>query len=361
MYTHVNNRSGPGQTATEVAGKEPGVNTTKQRVQEVTESFTITENSAGEGLGTITGVLARGNMLNRNRRYYPTSVLAAAATASATATAEGELVGLVDHPEWHEGDKGSPLKIAINWTNLSMDGDDLIGEGLIVDNHAGREVLGLKRAKVKLGLSTNGYASSRFVPIDELGEEVALADDDGIDYVQFVDELHLLTVDVVNDPSNVHARINRESVQAIREATMNKEEKKPVENDPKQEGTGTQEVHAVEALAARVKELEARNAELAKTARAAAAREALSGYVKLGTHAGVDLDAAFEARALAAAEAAEDDASAIEAVKVLVAERAAIMEGARASLPKGGKFDIPTPKETEASNEILDLRAGLGL
>lgn len=358
MYTPNKERSGPGQTATEVAGKEPGVNTTKQRVQEISEAFTIAEDTAGEGLGTVTGVLARGNTLNRNHRYYPTSVLKAAAEASKNAAAEGELIGLIDHPEWHEGDKGSPLKIAVNWQRVYMDGDNLMGDGLIVDTHSGRELLGLKRGKVKLGLSTNGYATSHYVPVDELGAEATEDVDSGVQFVQFVDELHLLTVDVVNDPSNVHARINRESVQAIREATMNKEEKKP---SAEQEGTRSQEVHAVEALAARVKELEARNAELAKAARAAAAREALSGYVKLGTHAGVDLDAAFEARALAAADVAEDDATATEAVKVLVAERAAIMEGARASLPKGGKFDIPATKAADAPNEILDLRAGLGL
>src|SRR5690606_31173100 len=136
----------------------------------------------------------------------PSSVLAEAATAANEAAGRGELIGLLDHPDWFVGNKGSPAKTVIKWERVWMDGHELWGEGLLLDTTAGRDLDAQRKAKVRLGMSTNGLATSRFVKASELDPDI-----ESSDLVQVIESFELLTVDVVNDPATVGAAIAREA------------------------------------------------------------------------------------------------------------------------------------------------------
>lgn len=193
-------------------------------VREITESLNITLEAADGTLGTVTGTLSRGDTVNRNRRYYPTTVLAAAAERARADVEAGRLIGLLDHPTWDEGNKGTPGKIAIKWTALEMDGDDLNGKGVIVGTSAGKELAALKAAEVAVGLSTNANVAGHYRPATDFD---AAADPD--DFVYAVEAMSLLTIDVVNDPSNLAAWIEKESLQVMAESTKREERRMTLE------------------------------------------------------------------------------------------------------------------------------------
>lgn len=182
----------------------------RTRARLLTEEYRITEAPENKGLAVITARLARGNMINRNLRYYSADVLAAAAERASERAEQGMITGLMDHPNWWngEGDKGKPERIVIRWNKVFMDGADLMGEGLIVNTALGRDLLALHEADVHIGLSTNAYALSDFRPAEDVP---AAYDGDKRDWIEVIEELELLTIDVVNDPANEHARILAEA------------------------------------------------------------------------------------------------------------------------------------------------------
>lgn len=275
----------------------------------LTEDLRITpieaaDEAAGEGLATIQATLARGNIINRNQRYYSATVLERAANTARDRINAGQFIGLMDHPDWWDGDKGKPERTVIRWNRLWMDGQDLKGEGLILDTSLGRDLDGLRRGRVHIGLSTNAYATAHYENADDVP---AAWDGDKNDLIEVIDDLHLLTVDVVNDPSNVYAAISKEAT-ARREAAAGGKDKNM--NDT--ERAALQEQLATltserDALTERVTTLEA---ELVTERRDSIAREAIA-------RAGHLPEALAEAVRLTA-RAAESDEAAREAVTALV-------------------------------------------
>lgn len=174
----------------------------------------------GEGLATIEARLARGDIINRNQRYYSRTVLERAANAARERTESGQFIGLMDHPDWFDGDKGKPERTVIRWSRLWMEGPDLMGEGLVLDTALGRDLDGLRRGKVHIGLSTNAYATAHYENAEDIP---APWDGEKHDLIEVIDDLHLLTVDVVNDPSNVYAAISKEA-KARREAAAGRKD-----------------------------------------------------------------------------------------------------------------------------------------
>lgn len=196
---------------------------TRERARDLTETVTFEAATPDSGaLARITATLTTGDEVNRNGRYYPASVLADAAETANQAADRGELIGLLDHPDWSEGNKGTPGKTVIKWERVWMDGPALKGEGKLLDTTAGRDLDSQRKAGVRLGLSTNGMAASRFVKATEIDP-----DSESTDLVQVVESFELLTVDVVNDPASVGAAINREArtMRERREQEMTAEER----------------------------------------------------------------------------------------------------------------------------------------
>ena len=196
---------------------------TRERARDLTETVVFEAAAEGSGaLAHITATLAEGDHINRNGRYYPSTVLADAANNANKAADRGELIGLLDHPDWFEGNKGTPGKTVLKWERVWMDGASLKGEGKLLDTTAGRDLDSQRRAGVRLGLSTNGMATSKFVKATELDPDL-----ESSDLVQVIESFELLTVDVVNDPASVTAAINREAraMRERKEQAMNAEER----------------------------------------------------------------------------------------------------------------------------------------
>lgn len=247
---------------------------TRERTRDLTERVAFEDLPAESGaLARITATLSTGDEVNRNGRYYPVSVLADAAAAANEAADRGELIGLLDHPDWFEGNKGSPAKTVLKWERVWMDGPKLMGEGLLLDTTAGRDLDAQRKAKVRLGVSTNGMAASRFVKATELDP-----DSESTDLVQVVESFELLTVDVVNDPASVGAAINREAraMRERKEQDMTAEERaKQLETQLEAEKAARE---AAEAKATEAQEaLDASQAALVAAERAALVTEALAG------------------------------------------------------------------------------------
>lgn len=182
------------------------------KLRNVTESVNFLES---EGSVSIQGVLARGDMVNANRRFYPTSDLVKAVERVQDAVAAGKVIGLSDHPGEGGGLKGSPRNTVVKWEEIWMDGNDMLGRGVLLDTAAGRDVKALHDAGVHVGLSTNGRGSREWRKASDLG--VAVEGVSGDDYVAVITDFELLTIDVVNDPSNVFAALQREAVSESRE------------------------------------------------------------------------------------------------------------------------------------------------
>lgn len=188
---------------------------------EATDQLRITEATAG-GLADITATLARGDIINRNARLYSSTVLEAAATEARDRVTNGEMIGLMDHPGWTDSAKGKPERIVIKWNRLYMNGPDLKGEGVILDTALGRDLMALRAGGVHLALSTNGYARTTFAPAKTLPAKWTGKPDD---LIEVIEDFELLTADVVTDPANTFARIEREAVarrESFRAATKKK-------------------------------------------------------------------------------------------------------------------------------------------
>jgi len=307
---------------------------TRERFQEATRNLTITEASEGTGLASITATLARGNIINRNNRFYSATVLERAATAARDRIENGEVTGLMDHPDWwNDPAKGSIERVVIRWNRLYMEGDDLLGEGLILDTSLGRDLMGLKQGGVHLALSTNAYAESHY---DRAENVPAPYEGDPDDLISVIDELELLTIDVVTDPSNVFAKIHAEA-KALRESFAEQEN----------------HMNELEELKTKLEAAEAAKAaaeQAAQEAAEAAERQARENLVKVTQARHPHLPEAVVAAMLTTAVAAET----LEAAEAAVT---ALAESIPA--PSNGNNGVPTAEETEqpAFDPMREFRA----
>lgn len=312
---------------------------TRERARDLTETVTFEATTPDSGaLARITATLTTGDEVNRNGRYYPASVLADAAETANQAAERGELIGLLDHPDWSEGNKGTPGKTVIKWERLWMDGPALKGEGKLLDTTAGRDLDAQRKAGVRLGLSTNGMAASRFVKATEIDP-----DSESTDLVQVVESFELLTVDVVNDPASVGAAINREArtMRERREQEMTAEERaKQLETQLAEETTARE---AAEKAAKTAQEAQAK----AEAALVAAERR----HVVEATLAGRTVPQAVRDAMMAAATTAESVDAAREAVKALA--------DAITLAPSHGNNGVPDGKAT--TDALTEARRQIGV
>jgi len=277
----------------------------RERTRDLAE-LVLFEDAAPESgaLATITATLTTADEVNKNSRLYPLRVLADAALEANKAADRGELIGLLDHPDWNEGNKGTPGKTVIKWERVWMDGAKLLGEGLLLDTTLGRDLNSQRKAGVRLGLSINGMGSSRFVKASELDP-----DTESSGLVQVIEKYELLTADVVNDPASVTAAISREA-RALRE-------RKEHEMDAAERATQLETQLAAETAAREAAEQEAQTA---KDALAQAQADLLAaereGIVNTAL-AGRSVPDAVKTAMQAAAKTAESVDAAREAVKAL--------------------------------------------
>ena len=128
----------------------------------------------------LEGIVMQGDVRNINGRIYPADVLAEAVkVANEKQKTFGGIVGEADHPE-------TPVvqlqKAAIVTRNLRMEGSNVYGQIVVLNNEYGKTIKELFKAGVKIGVSSRGTGECD--PIS-----------------QVVSDFEFITIDAVVHPS----------------------------------------------------------------------------------------------------------------------------------------------------------------
>jgi hypothetical protein len=151
----------------------------------------LTETKDGKKSHIIEGVFMQADQLNHNKRIYPKMVLEGAVKKYVeNYVAKGRAVGELNHPE---GPSINLDKVSHRITELSWNGNNVIGKAKILDTPMGTIVKGLLEGGCQLGVSSRGMGS---VSQNKNGASVVNKD--------FI----LATVDIVQDPSAPSAFVN---------------------------------------------------------------------------------------------------------------------------------------------------------
>ena len=150
----------------------------------------ITEEKNGKKNTIIEGIFMQAESKNRNGRIYPRYVMESAVNKYVTEqVSRGRAVGELNHPE---GPTINLDKVSHRITELSWEGNNVMGKALVLDTPMGQIVKGLVEGGVQLGVSSRGMGSL----VQRNG--VAMVGEDFI----------LATVDIVQDPSAPEAFVN---------------------------------------------------------------------------------------------------------------------------------------------------------
>ena len=150
----------------------------------------VTEAANGKKSVVIEGIFMQAESKNRNGRIYPREVMESAVNKYVTEQViKGRAVGELNHPE---GPQINLDKVSHRITELSWDGNNVMGKALVLDTPMGQIVKGLVEGGVQLGVSSRGMGT--------------LVQQNGVNMVgkDFV----LATVDIVQDPSAPEAFVN---------------------------------------------------------------------------------------------------------------------------------------------------------
>lgn len=132
----------------------------------------------------LKGIYQKADTPNGNKRVYPRAVLESAVKSVQENVTAGRMLGELDHP----ADAKIHLdKVSHVITNLEMQpSGEVYGEAEVLETPAGRILESLLKSKVKLGISSRGFGSTK-------------EKDGGLQEVQ--NDYHLVTFDIVADPS----------------------------------------------------------------------------------------------------------------------------------------------------------------
>lgn len=152
--------------------------------------YMIEKNDAGIKQYRIEGVFAQAEKKNRNGRIYGKGILEGAVGKYIQEQVnENRAVGELNHPN---GPTINLDRVSHRITDLRFEGNDVVGNALILDTPMGKIVKGLLEGGVKLGVSTRGMGS--------------LERRNDANYVK--EDFQLSTVDIVQDPSAPSAFVN---------------------------------------------------------------------------------------------------------------------------------------------------------
>jgi len=161
----------------------------------ITETLQSKINVLTEGVGAekktfLEGTFMQAEKVNRNGRIYPKHVLVpAVAKYIKEQVATGRAVGELNHPD---GPTVNLDKVSHRITELSWNGDNVVGKALVLNTPMGQIVKGLVEGGVQLGVSSRGMGS-----LERSGEMNVVKPD-------FI----LSTIDIVQDPSAPEAFVN---------------------------------------------------------------------------------------------------------------------------------------------------------
>src|ERR1017187_2004694 len=173
-------------------------------ITELNESVTyLTEELEGVKRRFIHGTFAEAEINNRNKRRYPLPILEREVNRYVKENVEkNSAFGELGHPT---GSNINLDRVCILIKELKQDKNNFIGKALVTNTLIGKTVEGLISDGARMGVSTRALGSLK--PLTG-----------GINEVQ--DDLHLLAVDVVADPSAPNAFVNgiMENVEYIYDA-----------------------------------------------------------------------------------------------------------------------------------------------
>ncbi len=150
----------------------------------------ITEEKNGRKSVVIEGIFMQAESKNRNGRIYPRDVMETAVNKYVTEQViTGRAVGELNHPD---GPAINLDKVSHRITDLSWEGNNVIGKALVLDTPMGQIVKGLVEGGVQLGVSSRGMGT--------------LVQRNGVNTVG--NDFVLATVDIVQDPSAPEAFVN---------------------------------------------------------------------------------------------------------------------------------------------------------
>jgi len=162
-------------------------------ITEVTEQvkYITEEGSEGGKSLYIVGPFLQGNVTNRNKRYYDTSILEKEVNRYVKENVDkGRAYGELGHPS---GPSINLERVCMMIKSLRREGDSFIGKAKITDTPYGNIVRSLIAEGAVLGVSSRGMGS--------------LVEKNGVNHVQ--DDFYLATAaDVVADPSAPDAFVN---------------------------------------------------------------------------------------------------------------------------------------------------------
>lgn len=163
-------------------------------ISELNESLEfLTEGEDGNKKLYIKGIFAQAEVVNRNNRIYPISVLENEINRYIKENVTtGSALGELNHPS---GPNLNLDRACILIKQLQKNGNDFIGKAAVLNTPTGKIVEGLIEGGARLGVSTRA-----------LGSLKPYSKNEGVNEVQ--DDLRLLAVDVVGDPSAPNAFIN---------------------------------------------------------------------------------------------------------------------------------------------------------
>ena len=153
-------------------------------------SYVIEEDESGKKNYVIEGIFAQAEQKNRNNRIYSRPIMEQAVSKyMTTQVIPKRAVGELNHPE---GPSVNLDKVSHRITDLTWEGNNVMGKALILETPMGQIVKGLLDGGCQLGVSTRGMGS--------------LENRSGTMYVK--DDFMLATVDIVQDPSAPQAFVN---------------------------------------------------------------------------------------------------------------------------------------------------------
>lgn len=151
------------------------------------------DESTGKKQWHIKGIYAQAETPNRNGRVYPKHILEREMQKHINEyVKKNRALGELNHPKYIKAD---PKKASHRVTEIIKEGNDYIGDSIILNTPEGKIVSGLLEGGTQLGVSTRGAGSltesKRFSGIQEVCEDYMLS-----------------THDIVIDPSGIDCFVN---------------------------------------------------------------------------------------------------------------------------------------------------------
>lgn len=152
-----------------------------ETVQDV--QYLVEKKEGGGKTVYIEGIFGQADKQNRNGRIYGSNLMEREVSKYQTLINERRSLGELNHPP---NPSVNLDKVSHLITKLVMDGKDVYGKAKILETPMGNIAKNLIENEVRLGVSTRGLGSLK-------------TNKEGINEVQ--DDFHLVTVDIVADPS----------------------------------------------------------------------------------------------------------------------------------------------------------------